>query len=41
MQIQVLMELERETGQKVSELFDWIIGTSAGTFIPAGNATGK
>ena len=41
MQLEVLMELERETGQKVSQLFDWIIGTSAGSLIATGNAVGK
>ena len=32
-QIDVLCEMERETGKKITELFDWIIGTSAGGII--------
>ena len=29
-QIEILSQLERETGKRVTELFDWIIGTSTG-----------
>ena len=32
-QIEVLMELERHTGRKIIELFDWIIGTSTGGIV--------
>ena len=32
-QIEVLMELERPTGRKITELFDWIIGTSTGGIV--------
>ena len=28
--MEVLSQLERATGKKVTELFDWIIGTSTG-----------
>lgn len=35
-QIEVLSQLEYKTGRKITELFDWIIGTSAGAVIALG-----
>lgn len=35
-QIEVLSQLEQETGRKITELFDWIIGTSTGAVIALG-----
>lgn len=32
-QIEILEHLERETGRKVTELFDWIVGTSTGGIV--------
>lgn len=32
-QIEILEQLERETGRKVTELFDWIVGTSTGGIV--------
>ena len=32
-QLEVLMQLEEATGRKVTELFDWIVGTSTGGVI--------
>ena len=40
-EIQVLTELEKITGVKASELFDWIIATSAGSFVAATTVMGK
>ncbi len=40
-EIEVLMHLERATGRKVTELFDWIVGTSAGAIIALGLVYGK
>ena len=41
-QIEVLMELEHRTGRKISELFDWIIGTSStGGIVALGLVYGK
>lgn len=40
-QIEVLMELERRTGCKVVELFDWIVGTSTGGLLALGLVYGK
>ena len=40
-QIEVLMELERRTGRKITELFDWIIGTSTGGIVALGLVYGK
>ena len=35
-QIEVLCEIERLTGKKITELFDWIIGTSTGGILALG-----
>lgn len=32
-QIEMLEQLEKKTGRKVTELFDWIIGTSTGGIV--------
>ena len=32
-QIEVLMQLEEQTGTRIVELFDWIVGTSTGGII--------
>ena len=32
-QLEILMQLEEATGRKVTDLFDWIIGTSTGGII--------
>ena len=40
-QIEVLMELEHCTGRKITELFDWIIGTSTGGIVAVGVVYGK
>ena len=32
-QIEALMQLEEATGRKITELFDWIIGTSTGGIV--------
>lgn len=35
-QIEILSEIERRTGNRITELFDWIIGTSTGGVIALG-----
>ena len=35
-QIQILEALEMKTGRKVTELFDWIVGTSTGGIVALG-----
>ena len=40
-QLEVLGQLEKETGRKITELFDWIIGTSTGGIIALGLVYGK
>ena len=32
-QIEALIQLEKATGRKITELFDWIVGTSTGGVI--------
>ena len=32
-EIEILMEIERRTGRRITELFDWIVGTSIGGII--------
>jgi calcium-independent phospholipase A2 len=34
-EVEVLMEIERRTGRRIVELFDWIVGTSTGGIIAA------
>lgn len=40
-QTEVLMELEKQTGCKVTELFDWIVGTSTGGLVALGLVYGN
>ena len=40
-QIEILMEIERRTGRKITELFDWIVGTSTGGIVALGLVYGK
>ena len=35
-QIEILSEIERLTGKKITELFDWIVGTSTGGILALG-----
>ena len=35
-QLEILSQLEKRTGRKITELFDWIIGTSTGAIIALG-----
>ena len=36
MYMQVLRQLELKTGRKVTEMFDWIVGTSTGAVLALG-----
>lgn len=40
-QIEILDQLEQATGRKITELFDWIVGTSTGGVIALGLVYGK
>ncbi len=40
-QIEILEQLEKKTGRKVTELFDWIVGTSTGAIIALSLVYGK
>lgn len=40
-QLEILSQLETKTGRKVTELFDWIVGTSTGGIIALGLVYGK
>ena len=40
-QIEILMELEKRTGRRITELFDWIIGTSTGGIVALGLVYGE
>ena len=40
-QLETLIQLERHTGRKIIELFDWIIGTSTGGIIALGLVYGQ
>ncbi len=40
-QIEILMELEKMTGRRITELFDWIIGTSTGGIVALGLVYGE
>ena len=41
MEIELLDQIEKATGRKIVELFDWIVGTSVGSFIAAALVYGK
>lgn len=40
-QLEILMQLEEKTGRKITELFDWIVGTSTGGVITLALVYGK
>ncbi len=40
-QIEILAQLEKKTGRKVTELFDWIVGTSTGAVVALALVYGK
>ena len=40
-QIEIMMELEKRTGRKITELFDWIVGTSTGGIVALGLVYGE
>ena len=40
-QLEILMQLEEKTGKKITELFDWIVGTSTGGVITLALVYGK
>ena len=40
-QIEFLIQLEKETGRRITELFDWIVGTSTGALIALAMVYGK
>lgn len=40
-QIEALIQLEEATGRKITELFDWIVGTSTGGIIALGLVYGE
>lgn len=40
-QIEILEQLEKKTGRKITELFDWIVGTSTGGIVALGLVYGK
>ena len=40
-QIEVLMQIEKSTGKKITELFDWIVGTSTGGIVALGLVYGE
>ena len=35
-EVEILIEIEKRTGKKIVELFDWIVGTSGGSWVAAG-----
>ena len=39
--LEVLRQLEEQTGRRVTEMFDWIVGTSTGAIIALGLVYGK
>ena len=40
-QVEILMEIERRTGRKITELFDWFVGTNIGSVVAAGLVYGE
>ena len=40
-QVEMLMEIERRTGRKITELFDWFVGTNIGSVVAAGLVYGE
>lgn len=40
-QIEILSQIERDTGRKITELFDWIIGSSTGGIVALGLVYGE
>ena len=40
-QVEILMELEKRTGRRITELFDWIVGTSTGGLVALSLVYGK
>lgn len=40
-QIEFLVQLELATGRRITELFNWIVGTSTGALIALGLVYGK
>lgn len=40
-QIEILEQLEKKTGRKITELFDWIVGTSTGGIVALSLVYGK
>ena len=40
-EIEILMDIEKRTGHKVTELFDWIVGTSTGAILALGLVYGE
>ena len=41
LELEVLMEIEKRTGRKIIELFDWLVGTSIGGVICLSIVYGK
>ena len=41
LQIEILSQIEKATGRRITELFDWIIGTSSGGIIALALVYGK
>ena len=39
--VEMLIEIERRTGRKITELFDWFVGTSIGSVVAAGLVYGE
>ena len=39
--LEVLRQLEEQTGRQVTEMFDWIVGTSTGAIIALGLVYGE
>lgn len=40
-EIEILSQIERRTGKRITELFDWIVGTSTGAIIALGLVYGE